>query len=196
MAAFTTGSARFAAALLGLGVMIAGAYTLSVREDTHIDIRAGSQHVGTGELARVERVVDGDTIIVQRSGTTATERVRLIGIDTPELGHGKAPDECFANEATEILRALLPEGTEVELRPDPTQLQVDKYDRLLRHVHDTETGTNIVLALVEKGAGSEYTYDKPYTGQPEYQAAEANAQSQATGYWGGCPNNLNPRRTP
>ncbi|UTX53283.1 thermonuclease family protein [Leucobacter aridicollis] len=185
MAAFKRGRARIAAAIVTFGVLITCAHVLALQDDPHsrTETRAPAR---VGEIATVIRVVDGDTIVVQRTGTNDTDRVRLIGINTPELAHGTGADECFAAEATAILQAMLPEATKIELRRDPTQLQSDKYGRLLRHVDAEDTGTNIVLALLEAGAGPEYTYDKPYAGQPEYRAAEANAKTHATGYWGAC----------
>lgn len=186
MAAFKRGRARIAAAIVTFGVMITCAHVLTLQDDPHSRAEPRAPGARVGEIATVIRVVDGDTIVVQRAGTSDTERVRLIGINTPELAHRTGADECFAAEATAILQAMLPEATKVELRRDPTQLQSDKYGRLLRHVDAADTGTNIVLALLEAGAGPEYTYDKPYTGQHEYRAAEANAKSHATGYWGAC----------
>lgn len=186
MKAFRKGGARVALALVGAGIMVLGTYLLALPDGPDVQTGDSSRHSVAVETATVERVVDGDTIIVHRSGTTGTDRVRLIGINTPELGHGNGPDECYGNEAAALLSSMLPEGTGIELRPDPTQLQVDKFGRLLRHIQIPETNTNIVLELLVAGAGPEYTYDKPYEGQAAYRAAEAAARSQAAGYWGAC----------
>ena len=138
----------------------------------------------TLENATVDYVVDGDTIAVTRDGHTEPERVRLIGIDTPELGHSKGPDECWAAEARDELKALVPQGTEVALSADPSQPDVDKYGRLLRHV-DAD-GVNVVRYQLQAGAGPEYTYDAPYTGQAEYRADEQRARAAGLGSWGAC----------
>jgi micrococcal nuclease len=71
--------------------------------------------------ATVEWVVDGDTIDVTVDGRE--ERVRLIGIDTPEIPHDDdvrpaQPGECFGTEAQEFTAALLPVGTPVRLERD------------------------------------------------------------------------------
>lgn len=137
-----------------------------------------------GEHGTVAYVVDGDTIAVTRDGHAEPERVRLIGIDTPELGHGKGPDECWAAEARDELKALLPEGIEVALSTDPSQPDADKYGRLLRHV-DAD-GVNVVRHQLQAGAGPEYTYDAPYTGQAEYRADEQRARAAGLGSWGAC----------
>ncbi|WP_336653541.1 MULTISPECIES: thermonuclease family protein [unclassified Leucobacter] len=136
------------------------------------------------EQATVAYVVDGDTIAITRDGHADPERVRLIGIDTPELGHGKGPDECWAAEARDELKALLPEGTEVTLSADPSQPDVDKYGRLLRHID--AGGVNVVRHQLQAGAGPEYTYDAPYAGQAEYRAEEQRARTAGLGSWGAC----------
>lgn len=186
MKALRNGGARIAVALVGAGALFLGAYILALPGTSDATTGGGSPHSVAGETATVERVVDGDTIIVHRNGAADTDRVRLIGINTPELGHGNGPDECYGTEAAALLSSMLPEGTEIELRPDPTQLQVDKFGRLLRHIELPETKTNVVVELLGAGAGPEYTYDKPYQGQAAYRAAEAAARSQAAGYWGAC----------
>ena len=64
-------------------------------------------------VATVERVVDGDTVSVRLAGRT--ERVRLLGIDTPESVKADTPVECFAKEAADRLRGLLPSQVTVRL---------------------------------------------------------------------------------
>ncbi|MBS1838545.1 MAG: thermonuclease family protein, partial [Actinobacteria bacterium] len=59
--------------------------------------------------AEVERVVDGDTIVADVRGSR--ERVRLIGIDTPESVKPNSPVECYGKEASAHTQELLPEGT-------------------------------------------------------------------------------------
>lgn len=188
MKALRRSTTRIAVALAGAGAMFLGAYLLSLPDNPAASTGGGSPQSVAGESATVERVVDGDTIIVHRSGTAGTDRVRLIGINTPELGQGDVPDDCFAGEAKAMLEHLLPAGTEVELRPDLTQLQMDKYGRLLRHVH--VSNTNVVLTLLASGAGPEYTYDKRYNGHADYLAAESAARTESAGYWGVCSGEL------
>lgn len=162
----------------------ANAWQVWVASDTQS--LAASKAVAKGEPAIVARVIDGDTLSVQLLTSTDTARVRLIGIDTPEIGYDTAPDECYAEDARTILEILLPVGTEVSLLTDPSQLQEDKYGRLLRHVEDTASGTNVAMALLESCAGREYTFNQPYAGRQEYLEAETLAQNQSLGYWGAC----------
>ena len=79
--------------------------------------------------ATVDRVIDGDTIDVIVDG--AGERVRLTGIDTPEMARRDtgAPAECFGDEATAFTESLLPAGTAVRLERDVVGR--DDYGRLL-----------------------------------------------------------------
>lgn len=133
---------------------------------------------------RVAAVIDGDTIKVE-IGTGAV-RVRIIGIDTPEIGRDGQSSECYAEQARDYLDQLA-YGRTVDLSPDPSQADSDKYGRLLRHVY--LDGVNVALTEIQAGVGSEYTYDKPYTGQSDYRGAQAAAQAAGRGLWGTCPSN-------
>ncbi len=133
---------------------------------------------GTGRVA-VSGVVDGDTIKVRVGG--GTERVRVIGIDTPEL----KGEECYARQAASRMQSLV-QSRSVTLVRDPTQADRDRYDRLLRHVV-LEDGRQAAQVLIAEGFGEEYTYDAPYAGQAAYRAAEASARKAAQGIWSsGC----------
>lgn len=136
----------------------------------------------TIESGEVVAVIDGDTFDVQLPDGRA--RVRIIGIDTPEIAHRAGEgDECYAESARVFLDALLYRRT-VTLQADPTQADTDKYGRLLRHV-DLD-GVNVALAALKAGTGEEYTYDVPYTGQSDYEAAMELARETGEGLWGSC----------
>lgn len=102
-------------------------------EQTITDTQDDAQSSNNEELqqATVERVVDGDTIIVDLDGVE--QRVRLIGIDTPESVH---PDESRNSEAGEVAsdytKSIVKQGEMVYLQKDVSD--TDKYDRLLRYV--------------------------------------------------------------
>ncbi|EIC06687.1 nuclease (SNase domain-containing protein) [Microbacterium laevaniformans OR221] len=134
------------------------------------------------ERGRVAAVVDGDTIKVGTA--TGTVRVRIIGIDTPEIGRDGQASECYAEQARDYLDQLA-YGRTVDLSPDPSQADTDKYGRQLRHVY--LDGVSVALTELQAGVGAEYTYDKPYTGQSDYRAAQAAAQAAGRGLWGTCP---------
>ena len=130
-------------------------------------------------LVVVAGVVDGDTIKVSLGGTT--ERVRVIGIDTPEL----AQRQCFAQQAASKMQSLV-QSKKVRLVADPTQADRDRYGRLLRHVNLAD-GRSVAQLLIAGGFGREYTYDRPYAGRTAYLAAQRSARSKHLGVWSsGC----------
>jgi len=139
-----------------------------------------------GPLFSVTSIVDGDTIIVSKNGKE--EKVRLLGIDTPEVDETRGPVECFGKEASEKTASLLT-GQSVYLETDPTQAERDKYDRLLAYVY-TQDGALVNKILVEGGYAREFTYDKPYTYQADFQVAEKSARDDKRGLWSkdNCPN--------
>lgn len=137
---------------------------------------APSGSAAAGDPVPVVSVPDGDTIVV-RVGE-GTERVRVIGIDTPEIG----PQECYAVEAAREARALV-QGTTVLLTADPTQDDRDRYGRLLRHVALAD-GRSMAEVLIAGGYGREYTYDRPYAGRAAHRAAQAAAREARVGIWG------------
>ncbi|WHE37792.1 thermonuclease family protein [Microbacterium sp. BDGP8] len=148
-------------------------------------------HIGTpvpsdapvvlGITAEVTAVVDGDTIDVRTA--SGTERVRIIGIDTPEIGRDGAADECYAQEARNYVNAAL-YGHTVTIYPDPTQDNVDRYGRLLRHV--LVEGRSIAVDALVAGMGYEYTHDAPYGGQEAHKAAQDDAAAAGAGLWSVC----------
>jgi len=92
--------------------------------------------------AGVERVVDGDTIIVDLAGER--RRVRLLNIDAPEATDPDRPAECLGPEATAFVEGLLPPGTEVHLVYD---IEVaDQYGRDLAGVFRDELFVNAEIA--------------------------------------------------
>lgn len=132
---------------------------------------------GTEQRGDVVTVVDGDTIKVRTA--TGDDRVRIIGIDTPEIGRDGKRSDCYADAARDYLDSLV-YGRTVTLTSDPSQGDRDRYDRLLRHV-DVD-GVNVALSEIRDGMGREYTYDTGYAGQADYRAAEGDAKAAARGF--------------
>ena len=124
----------------------------------------------------VAHVVDGDTIVL-----VGGDRVRLLQIDTPELGSG----ECYSRAAARALRRLLRTGTRVQLEADPRLDSVDRFGRLLRYVR--RGPLNVNLELVRRGAATVWFYDGArgrYSGALLRAALEARAAGR--GLWGAC----------
>ena len=121
------------------------------------------------------RVIDWDTIEVTISGVK--EKVRLIGIDTPET---EVWEEFYGKEATEYLKTRIG-WKDVYIETDKTQGERDKYDRLLGYVFlSTE---NIGATMIKGGYAYEYTYDKAYKYQELYKSSETYASDNNLGLW-------------
>lgn len=132
--------------------------------------------VPAGAVIPVVRVADGDTLTVRIGGRR--ERIRIIGIDTPETG------ECGFEAAREALVRAVAGG--VRLEADRTQDDRDRYGRLLRHVVLPD-GTLAAQQLIGAGLGREYTYAAAYRHRDAYVAAERTARGRAFGVWSaGC----------
>jgi micrococcal nuclease len=130
----------------------------------------------------VDRVVDGDTINV--TVASGTERLRLLGIDTPETNHPTKPVECFGPEASERLRQLAPPGSELRLERD-TELR-DRYGRLLVYAFTTD-GRFVNETLVREGFARTLPINPNRAYRNVLASAESAAQSASSGLWGACP---------
>jgi micrococcal nuclease len=135
-----------------------------------------------GVAAVVVRVVDGDTVDVRVDGRD--ERIRLIGIDTPETKKPGSPVECFGPEAADRLAALLPVGSEVRLLGDVEPR--DDYGRLLAYVFLPD-GRFVNLSLVADGYATTLRIEPNTSFSPELRAAEAAASTGRVGLWAACP---------
>jgi micrococcal nuclease len=131
------------------------------------------------ERATVINVADGDTIEVSLNGQT--ERVRLIGVDTPETSHPSRPVECFGREASAFTREVL-RGQTVLLEDDPTQDNRDRFNRLLRFVWLPD-GRLVNYEIIAQGYGFEYTFRTPHRYQAQFKAAERAARQAQIGLW-------------
>lgn len=134
-------------------------------------------------LSHIAYVHDGDTLYLQPDGTSSREeqiKVRLIGLDTPEL---RPEPECFGLEARDYLRQLLPEGTEVWIMPD--REAVDQYGRSLLYIWTTDDHS-VNLDLVENGFASALNIAPSNTYWKKFDAAESAARNANIGLWGSC----------
>ena len=131
------------------------------------------------EQVTVIGVVDGDTVVVWWQGRE--ERVRLIGLNTPETMDPRRPVQCFGFQASVATTEML-EGQRVWMEADPSQSDRDRYDRLLRYLW-LEDGRIANLELIRLGFGSEYTYDTPYAYRDPFLEAESEARQAGRGLW-------------
>lgn len=144
---------------------------------------------GGFESAVVTRIVDGDTIEVEVTGTSPgpgageaavgeSYTVRLVGIDTPESVKPGSPVECFGKEASAAATALL-EGAEVRLVKDVEE--TDRFDRLLRYVYLGEEMAN--ARLVVNGYASAFTYPPNVRHSDLFVQLERQARDNNRGLW-------------
>lgn len=130
------------------------------------------------ERARVVRVVDGDTIIVDRGA--GPERLRYIGIDAPESVTPDVPVEAFGSAASEANERLVA-GREVILERDVSER--DRFDRLLRYVwvETTEGDLMVNEELARLGLAEVRTYAPDTRHQARLRAAEDDARAAGRG---------------
>jgi micrococcal nuclease len=132
-----------------------------------------------GAQARVVRVIDGDTIEVDRA-LDGRATVRYIGIDTPETVAPGQPVGCLGREASDRNKALV-EGKTVFLEKDVSE--TDQFGRLLRYVYlEDEQMVNELLVVEGFAQASTYPPDVKYQGR--FTAAEQQARDANRGLWG------------
>jgi len=131
---------------------------------------------------KIVKVVDGDTVDIDIDGHT--ERVRLIGVNTPETKHPTKPIECFGPEASAYLTQLLPKGTTVRIERDVEAR--DRYGRMLLYLY---LGTNdlfINLDLVARGYGTPMSIEPNTFHRNDFVRAAAQAEAANVGLWKAC----------
>lgn len=128
-----------------------------------------------GSWRRCVRVIDGDTILLD-----VDERIRLIGVDTPESVDPRRPVQFFGKEASAFTRRLV-EGRRVRLEFD--QERQDRYGRTLAYVY-LEDGTFLNAEIIRQGYGHAYTRF-PFRFSEELRAYEREAREQRRGLWAG-----------
>jgi micrococcal nuclease len=148
-----------------------------------------SDEPGGHESATIERVVDGDTLVVRITGRTdgpgageaavgRSYRVRLIGIDTPESVDPRKPVECFGREAGVAMNALVEDRT-VRLVKDVEEM--DGYERLLRYVYMESEMVN--ARLVTNGYAHAYTFPPNIRHSSLFVQLEREARNEDRGLW-------------
>lgn len=137
---------------------------------------------GSGNLAAaserwafVERVVDGDTVVL-----STKERVRYIGVDTPELHHPRKPVESYAREAKAFNQNLVG-GKRVRLEFDVERY--DKYSRLLAYVY-LEEGTFVNAEMLRQGYARLMTIPPNVRYVDRFIQLQKEAREANRGLWG------------
>ncbi len=140
--------------------------------------------VPRGRDVTVTSITDGDTF---RAGD---ERIRLIGIDTPEVA-GRI--ECYGDEATDALDRLIPVGTDVRLVPDVEP--VDRYGRTLAYVYRRSDGLDVNRRMVDDGFAVPLTVPPNVARERDFAEAAARAREAGRGLWSACDDAAAPSST-
>ncbi len=125
--------------------------------------------------ATVTHVYDGDTVRLDNDS-----KVRLIGLDTPELGHDGNPSQPYAVEAHRKLQGLLGPRRRVGLRYDAERY--DHHGRRLAHLFLPD-GTNVQRALLEAGLATALVFPPNLWQQTCYAGAQTRARAAPRGLW-------------
>ena len=133
--------------------------------------------------AVVVRAVDGDTVDL-RIGKRR-ERVRLIGVNTPETVDPRKPVECYGPEAKEATKHLLPAGTPVYVERDREPR--DDYGRLLVYLYRAADGLFVNLELAVSGMAVPLRIAPNTTHAGEFADAARAAERSSLGLWSACP---------
>lgn len=129
------------------------------------------------QLHLVTKVIDGDTIEI-----TGGQKIRYIGIDTPEISFTK---ECYATQSAQRNKELV-ENKYIRLEKDVSE--TDKYGRLLRYVYVDDIFVN--ETLVKEGFAQARSYPPDVSKQELLSKAEETARNSELGLWGNTCNEL------
>ena len=164
------------ARLLGLLIAIAAAvYTATAGSSDPAPSAASSSD------GRVTRIVDGDTIHVALGGRE--EKVRYIGVDTPESVKPGTPVQCFAKRASAFNERLVA-GEKVRLVRDHEER--DRYGRLLAYVYRARDGLFVNAVLVRRGYAVPLTIPPNVAHADQFRELAATARRKGRGLWSSC----------
>jgi micrococcal nuclease len=143
--------------------------------------RGGDAAPARDRIGRVVRVVDGDTIAVALAGRV--ERVRYVGIDTPESVKPDTPVQCYAHKAAaENARLVAREQVRLVLDAEPR----DRFGRLLAYVYRARDGLFVNAALVRGGFARTLTIPPNVRFAARFRALAAQARNGGRGLWSAC----------
>ncbi len=132
-------------------------------------------------LYSVSHFVDGDTIAVMMNGKE--EKVRFIGVDTPETHKPNTPVQCYGPAAATYTKNTIGKS-QVRLVSDSQSTDRDRYNRLLRYVYLPD-GTDVNEELVKYGYAFYYPYF-PFSKSDQFAADQQAAIDANRGIWGNC----------
>lgn len=137
-------------------------------------------------MYRVTNFADGDTITVDMNGVE--EKVRLIGVDTPETHDPRKSVQCYGQAAAAFTKNFIG-ANRVRLASDSENSNRDRYGRLLRYVY-LPSGELVNAEIIKQGFGFAYVYF-PFTKMKDFKGYQKTAEQQRLGLWGECPVDTN-----
>ncbi len=138
-----------------------------------------SPSLPAGVDTTVERVVDGDTLVV-----AGGRPVRLIGVDTPETKDPRRPVQCFGQEASAFLVSLLAQGSAVRLVGDVEPR--DHYGRTLAYVYRLPDGLFVNAELLRQGFAQVLTVPPNVAHAETFATLGREAREAGAGLWSAC----------
>ena len=141
---------------------------------THHGWAGTFSQIDSGRWVRVDKVYDGDTFKTARG-----EKIRLLGINTPEIARDDHPGQPMANRAKKELESLILNKL-VRLKFD--QVRHDRYNRLLAHIY-LQDGTWINSRMIETGMAHVYTFAPNFRHSGLLLEKERQARSKKQGIW-------------
>lgn len=130
---------------------------------------------------KVSQFVDGDTLAVNMNGIN--EKIRFIGVDTPETHDPRKAVQCFGQAASDFTKHMIGDQA-IRLEADPLNTNRDRYNRLLRYIY-LPNGTLVNAELIKQGYGFAYT-SFPFSKLNEFRQYQRDAQQAKRGLWSGC----------
>jgi endonuclease YncB( thermonuclease family) len=135
----------------------------------------------TPDTYRVMQVIDGDTVDIYKDGGNV--RLRLVGMDTPEVVDPRKPVQCFGREASAEGHKLL-DGQWVRLEYDEVSGTYDRYGRMLAYVFRASDQLFYNEFMIANGFAHEYDYqNQAYKYRTAFKAAQTRAQQEQFGFW-------------
>ncbi len=135
----------------------------------------------TSSAVLVTRVIDGDTIEI-----AGGQRVRYLGVDTPETKDPRKPVQCFGKEASSENKNLV-EGKRVILEKDISE--TDKYGRLLRYIYLPLQDGRLLFVndyLIRQGFAKTLTIPPDVKFAEQFLEAQRQARENKKGLWEKC----------
>lgn len=165
--------------ILGLAAIILGFFIQQLDKTKGKQVAEYDRSIAAieGQPIKALRVIDGDTIELING-----QKLRYIGIDTPEEVDERKPVQCFAIAAAEKNRELV-EGKMIMFYKDVSK--TDLYSRLLGFVY-LEDGTFVNLEMVKQGYAFAYSYPPDISKSGEFRSAEEQARNAKLGLWNSC----------